>query len=140
MTEQTKDFGQSKIKKLESTIRSRDRQIEKLQKELELAQKHLDRVKNDLLPPIYREIKNVGEQRDVARAEVTIIQAWVRAVLLCVGLEKIHIPDDTMNSAIHSFKLRAEKTRDGIDLWTVYEPTDGTTQDETPKEDKAREV
>ena len=138
MTEQTKDFGQSKIKKLEGTIRRRDRQIEKLQKELESAQKHLDRIKNDLLPPVYREIQKVGEQRDVARAEVAIIQAWVRAVLLCVGLEKIHIPDDTMNSAIHSFKLLAEKTQGGIDLWTVYEPTE--PQEGTPEGGKAREV
>lgn len=125
-----KGTEQTKIKRLEGTIRRRDRQIEKLKKELEAKQKHLDRVKNDLLPPIYREIQNVTGQRDAAKADVLVIQAWICAIILrYIGSSGVEITDEAVSEMIKSYHLSAEKTDVGtVMLQVVKRPVEGEQQ------------
>lgn len=113
---------ESKIKRLEGTIRRRDKLIEKLQKELEAKQKHLDRIKNDLLPPVYREIKNVTGQRDAAKADVAVIQAWICAIILkYLGAEGVEITSAAVTEMIQGFRLKAEMTDTGTVVLKVEE-------------------
>jgi uncharacterized coiled-coil protein SlyX len=112
-------MNEARIKKLEGTIRRRDKQIEKLQKEVEAKQKHLDRVKNDLLPPVYREIKKVTDQRDAAKADVSVIQAWICAIMLHKDITEISISDALVSGVLQEFKLKAEKSESQVTLRPV---------------------
>ena len=123
---------QAKIKKLESTIRRRDRQIEKLQKEVEAKQKHLDRVKNDLLPPVYREIKKVTDQRDAAKTDVAVIQAWICTIIQkYLGAEGVELSDEIVSEMIQGFRLKAEMT----DIGTVVLKVEKRPGEEVPAEE-----
>jgi predicted DNA-binding protein (UPF0278 family) len=104
-----KGTEESKIARLEGTIRRRDKLIEKLQKELEAKEKHLSRVKNDLLPPVYKEIRNVTAQRDSAKADVSVIQAWICAIMQTDGVAQVQLPDELISEMLKGFRLRAEK-------------------------------
>lgn len=123
---------QAKIKKLESTIRRRDRQIEKLQKEVEAKQKHLDKIKNDLLPPVYREIRKVTGQRDAAKADVAVIQAWICAIILkYLGAGGVEITSAAVTEMIKSYHLSAEKS----DIGTVVLKVEKRPGEEVPAEE-----
>jgi len=123
---------ESKIKKLEGTIRRRDKLIEKLRKELEAKQKHLDRIKNDLLPPVYKEIKSITGQRDAAKADVAVIQAWICAIIQkYLGAEGVEITSAAVTEMIQGFRLKAEMT----DIGTVVLKVEKRPGEEVPAEE-----
>lgn len=117
---------QAKIKSLEGTIRRRDRMIVNLQNELDKKQRHLDRIKNDLLPPIYREIQIVAGQRDVAKADVSVIQAWICALMQQEELTRVNLANDVVSAALEKFRLKAEKNERGVTLCVEVDDEDGT--------------